>query len=126
MFILAYKGAFLSLWSIFGSANQLLAALSLMAVSVWLMSRGKKAWFTLFPAAFMLITTVASLIYLLKTRYIHQGEFVLVIVCLILTVLALGLLLIGTKSILDYLNGRRSLIFDPLLATPAQHTDKKC
>lgn len=126
MFILAYKGAFLSLWSIFGSANQLLAAFSLMAVSVWLMSRGKRAWFTLFPASFMLITTVASLIYLLKTRYIPQGDFVLMAACLTLIALALGLLLTGGKSIFDYLNGRRSLIFDPLLTTPAQHTDKKC
>lgn len=118
MFFLAYRSAFLSLWSIFGSANQLLAALSLTAVSVWLISRGKKAWFTLIPAAFMLITTIASLIYLLKIKYIPQGNLILMTACFILIFLAIGLLLMGSKSIFDYLDGKRKLISDPLLANP--------
>lgn len=118
MFVLAYKSAFLSLWSIFGSANQLLAALSLTAVSVWLISRGKKAWFTLLPASFMMVTTIASLIYLLKAKYIPECNFVLMVACFVLILLSFGLLLMGSKSIFDYLNGKRRLVFDPLLTVP--------
>ncbi|MEW6408703.1 MAG: carbon starvation CstA family protein, partial [Nitrospirota bacterium] len=50
MFSFAYTQAFLAIWPIFGSANQLLAALTLIAVSVWLISRGMPSWFTLIPA----------------------------------------------------------------------------
>jgi carbon starvation protein len=115
MFFLAYRSTFLSLWSVFGSANQLLSALTLTAVSVWLISRGKKAWFTLCPAVFMLLTTIASLAYLLKTKYIPEGNFILMAACFALILLAIGLLLMGIKSIVDYLGGRRKLISDPLL-----------
>lgn len=118
MFVLAYKSAFLSLWSIFGSANQLLAALSLTAVSVWLISRGKKAWFTLLPASFMMVTTIVSLIYLLKAKYIPECNFVLMVACFVLILLSFGLLLMGSKSIFDYLSGKRRLVFDPLLTAP--------
>ncbi|HIC90596.1 MAG TPA: carbon starvation protein A [Syntrophaceae bacterium] len=118
MFVLAYKSAFLSLWSIFGSANQLLAALSLTAVSAWLISRGKRAWFTLIPASFMMATTIASLIYLLKTKYIPECNFVLMVACFVLILLSIGLLLMGSKSIFGYLNGKRRLVFDPVLTAP--------
>jgi carbon starvation protein len=38
MFVLAYYNTFLSIWPVFGSANQLLAALALLAVSLWLIN----------------------------------------------------------------------------------------
>jgi len=48
-------------WNLFGSSNQLLAALALLAVSVWLRSRGRPVWLTLGPMAFMLVMTFWSL-----------------------------------------------------------------
>jgi carbon starvation protein len=51
------------LWILFGGANQLLASLALLVASLWLMSQGKKALFTLIPMWFMFITTIAALIY---------------------------------------------------------------
>ncbi len=62
MWTLGYSNAFSVLWPIFGSANQLLAALALLAVSSWLLLKGKKYFFALFPAIFMVVTTIASLI----------------------------------------------------------------
>jgi carbon starvation protein len=51
------------LWILFGGANQLLASLALLVASLWLMSQGKKATFTLIPMWFMFITTIAALLY---------------------------------------------------------------
>jgi carbon starvation protein len=49
-------------WIIFGTSNQLLAALTLVGVSVWLWRTGRPVWFALLPAAFMLISTGTALI----------------------------------------------------------------
>jgi carbon starvation protein len=48
-------------WSLFGSSNQLLAALALLAVTVWLRRRGRSVWYTLVPMVFMLAMTLWSL-----------------------------------------------------------------
>lgn len=51
-----------ALWAVFGSANQLLAALALMAVTVWLASRKLKRWFVVIPMVFMYVTTLTALV----------------------------------------------------------------
>jgi len=70
-----------------------LAALSLIAVTVWLHRAGKKCWFTLLPAALMLITTIAALVYYLFARYIPSGNILLSITDIILLLLSLGVII---------------------------------
>ncbi len=53
---------YVAAWPIFGTSNQLMASLILLAVSVWLRKEGRKAWFTLVPMAFMLVMTLWSLV----------------------------------------------------------------
>jgi carbon starvation protein len=53
VYLLAYDNALLVIWPIFGSANQLLALLALIAVSVSLINRKKTACFTILSAIFM-------------------------------------------------------------------------
>ncbi|MCS7214908.1 MAG: carbon starvation protein A, partial [Thermodesulfovibrio sp.] len=53
MFLLAYKQGFVVVWPVFGSANQLLAALALIAISLWLTMMKKSKLFTILPALFM-------------------------------------------------------------------------
>ena len=48
-------------WSLFGTSNQLLAALALLAVTVWLRHLGKPVWYTLGPTLLMLAMTTWSL-----------------------------------------------------------------
>jgi carbon starvation protein len=48
-------------WTLFGTANQLLAALTLMGITVWLKRKGKRYWFTLAPMLFVLTMTLWSL-----------------------------------------------------------------
>lgn len=98
MFAFAYKQAFLALWPVFGSSNQLLAALALITVSVWLLKRGKNALFTLVPAAFMIVTTVASLAYLLESKYLPSGNIFLTAIAGTLMLLAAGIVLIALRK----------------------------
>lgn len=55
------SGSFKTFWTIFGTSNQLLAALTLVGVSVWLWRSGRPVWFTLLPAVFMVLSTCTAL-----------------------------------------------------------------
>ena len=54
---------FLQIWVMFGAANQLMASLALLLVTLWLMSKGKAYLWTFIPFIFMFITTVGALLY---------------------------------------------------------------
>jgi len=99
MFILAYTNAFSVLWPIFGTANQLLAALALITVSSWLVLRGRKYFFALFPALFMLATTISALV-LLFMDYIKKSNYILLAVDILLLVLSGGVALLAIKTFL--------------------------
>ena len=86
-------------WSIFGSSNQLLAGLALVAITVWLQRTAKnpKAWLaTVFPAAFMFIMSIWALtrtffsyIYVTGVWTMPVGSNIVVpVLCLIYIVLA--------------------------------------
>jgi carbon starvation protein len=61
--ILVLTGWWQYLWVLFGGANQLMASLALMLVTVWLMSEGKSYAWTFYPMIFMFVTTVAALLF---------------------------------------------------------------
>jgi carbon starvation protein len=98
MFILAYNNAFLVIWPIFGSANQLLASLALIAVSVWLVKKGKNIWFTVLPAIFMMATTLYSLAVLLMEKYIPKHNIMLSVVDVLLIILSIGVIAMAYKK----------------------------
>jgi carbon starvation protein len=99
MGLLASTNAFSALWPIFGTANQLLAALSLLAVSAWLLLRKKKNTFALIPAIFMLATTLASL-GILFVSYINKKNYVLIIADMLLLILSAGVVILVIKTFL--------------------------
>ncbi|MBP6876107.1 MAG: carbon starvation protein A [Candidatus Eisenbacteria bacterium] len=62
-FLMATKEkGYLVAWPIFGTSNQLLASLTLLAISVWLLKTGRRAMYALIPMAFMLIVTLMALV----------------------------------------------------------------
>jgi carbon starvation protein len=61
--ILIWIVPFLQIWAVFGAANQLMASLALLLVTLWLMSKGKNYLWTFIPFIFMFITTLAALFY---------------------------------------------------------------
>jgi len=58
--LLVISGTWVYLWQLFGAANQLLAALSLLIVTIWLVSVKRNAAFAGIPMVFMYVTTMAS------------------------------------------------------------------
>jgi carbon starvation protein len=98
MYFLAYTNAFAAIWPIFGSANQLLASLALIAVSAWLAKRKKTAWFTIVPAIFMMVTTIYSLLSLLINKYIPKNNIALSVTDILLIILCIGVIYLAVKK----------------------------
>jgi carbon starvation protein len=57
---LVLTGTWVYLWQLFGASNQLMAALSLLVVTVWLKSEKRNPSYALWPMLFMYITTLAA------------------------------------------------------------------
>jgi len=60
--LLVLSGTWIYLWQLFGTSNQLMAALSLLIVTVWLRSTGRNPAYALYPMLFMYITTMAAIL----------------------------------------------------------------
>ncbi|MFA6450237.1 MAG: carbon starvation protein A [bacterium] len=101
MYLLARFNTYKIIWPLFGTANQLLAALTLIVVAVWLTRRKKPTWFVTLPAAFMLATTAASLLWLLFKNYLPQHNYPLVAADILLIILSFGVLVLSLKVILN-------------------------
>jgi carbon starvation protein len=98
MYLLAYNNAFLVIWPAFGSANQLLASLALIAVSVWLVNRGINALFTVIPAIFMMVTTIYSLFVLLIEKYLPKQNYALAAFAILMILLSIGVIWLAFKK----------------------------
>src|SRR5688500_16257194 len=98
------EGSWVKFWTLFGASNQLLAALTLLAVTVWLYQARQRIAFTLAPMAFVLVITLWALVTLvignLRITKIGTGQLdielinaiaaaALVLLALYLAVLAL-------------------------------------
>jgi len=81
---LAFSGKWQRIWPIFGASNQLVAALALFVLSCWLLSKGKTIKFTIIPACFMLVTTIAALLLQAVTYFKHNDITLLIISCLLI------------------------------------------
>jgi len=88
---LGLSGEWNEFWPIFGAANQLIAALTLIVVTSWFLSKSKLIRYTLFPAIFMLATTIAALIFKIK-EYILGEKNILLFIAAILLLLAIFVL----------------------------------
>ncbi len=92
-------------WPIFGSSNQLLAGLTLLGITIWLRRTGRvrAAWLTGVPMVFMMITTLWSLVMLLRRAWLRlaagSGIDGPAIVALILFVLALALVAEAVRAL---------------------------
>ena len=98
MFFLCYTNTFKHIWPIFGSANQLMAALTMVVVSVWLASRSRPAWFAVWPALFMMVTTLVSLWRLLVDKYLPGGKYPLMAADILLMLLAVGVIFLALRQ----------------------------
>jgi len=114
--LLVLTGTWIYLWQLFGGANQLMAALSLLLVTVWLASARKNWLYAGVPAVFMYVTTVASILVIAYNLYfnVYQpnlaagrviavvGSGFMVLVSLLLVVAALFIGLDGWRAFQRY------------------------
>ena len=80
----------LSLWSLFGSTNQVLGALTLLTVTIYLRQRRSNYWYTAIPMAFMLTVTITAMVIDLR-RYWTEERLLLMFVAASIFVLSVWL-----------------------------------
>jgi carbon starvation protein len=89
-------------WTLFGAANQLLAALTLLVISSWLYQNGKRLAFTFIPMVFVLLTTLVALFQMGRNHWINSKGFDLALLntmmSALLILLALYLVLTATRK----------------------------
>jgi len=86
-----------TVWPLFGSANQLIAGLALLVVTVVLSRLGKPTVYTFLPALFMLVTTVAALVTQSFALW-REGHVALVGIAALLVALALMMVADGVVA----------------------------
>jgi len=100
----------LTIWAAFGAANQLMAGLALLLISLWLLSEGRKHTWALYPSIFMIVTTLAALLYLAYTNFFIKlpgaastqaavAAILVGIIALVLVVAAAFLIVDGWKAL---------------------------
>lgn len=95
MFFFSVSGTVRQMWPVFGAGNQLIGALALTTVSVWLAQRARRHLFALVPAVFMIATTFAAL-YIQAERNLRGDNVVLGVTAVCLLLLAVGVVAVGT------------------------------
>jgi carbon starvation protein len=71
-FILVRTGSWLYIWILFGGANQLMAGLALLLVTLFLVIKGKNYKIVIYPMFFMYVTTVAALFYMVFWNFLPK------------------------------------------------------
>ncbi len=70
----AQPGSWVKFWTLFGASNQLLAALTLLSITVWLHQRRQQVAFTLWPMLFVLVTTLYALVKLTLSNFAGAAQ----------------------------------------------------
>ncbi|KUJ91782.1 MAG: carbon starvation protein CstA [Thermoanaerobacter thermocopriae] len=96
-----------AIWPIFGAANQLLAAVALLAVAAWLANAGRNNKMLIIPMIFMFIVTLTALVLLIQSN-IASGNYILVLFAVLLFILAI-LLILQTYGVLTGKNRREGV-----------------
>ncbi len=94
------------IWGLFGSANQLLAGLGLLAVAAWLGNIGRNNKMFLIPMAFMMVVTICSLVITVKNQVgiitaggADWGPYAQTILAVLLIILSILLVIEGIQTL---------------------------
>jgi carbon starvation protein len=94
MLSFAISGTVRQMWPVFGAGNQLIGALTLVTVTVWLVQRARQYLFAAVPALFMAVTTITAL-YIQTGANLATGNQVLGYTSLALLFLSVGVVVVG-------------------------------
>lgn len=127
---LVLTGTWVYLWQMFGASNQLMAALSLLVVAVWLKSENRNPTYALVPMIFMYVTTLAATIVTARNLYVTiaanpkmsglpvAGAWAMIVVSALLFLAAVMIGWDGYKAYLRYRAAHAGNVLRP--ATPAE------
>ena len=99
--ILAVTNSYEVIWRLFGTSNQLIAAITMMTVASYFVSKKTSVKFIVVPAIFVLVTTMSALAYLAfrSGGYLANGNYILVAFSLAMFVLGFMVAIEGLKQI---------------------------
>ncbi len=96
--LFTFTGTRTALWPLFGSANQLLASLTLLAVTLWLAKLGTSNRFIRYPMYFMFCVTLTALV-LLAYRNFADKNIPLIVTSILLLGVAITLVIKAMSSL---------------------------
>jgi carbon starvation protein len=97
MLFFAMSSTVRQMWPVFGAGNQLMGALALITVTVWLVQRARTYAFAILPAMFMVVTTLTALVILVRLNFAAGGNQVLGLTAGALFFLAVGVVVVGVS-----------------------------
>lgn len=87
----AKPGSYVEFWTLFGASNQLLAALTLLSITVWLYKARKRIAFTLLPMLFVLVITLWALSSIVIANFQATNGFDIKLINGVLSLALIGL-----------------------------------
>lgn len=105
---LVFTGSGDTLWPLFGSANQLLASIALLAITVWLAEIGKDNRLVRYPMYFMFSVTLTALIILIY-KNLTTKNISLTLLSLLLFMVAVLLVIQASRSMKSIRNKVQNL-----------------
>jgi carbon starvation protein len=97
----------LIIWPLFGSTNQILAAMTLLVLSVMLIKLGRPARYTLVPMIFVMVTSCWAAILKLKEFWL-AGNWLLVTIDIVVLVTSVMVMLEAAAVIVKFRNAQKA------------------
>ncbi|MDD6318174.1 MAG: carbon starvation CstA family protein, partial [Succinatimonas hippei] len=106
---MALSGEAAALWPIFGASNQLMAALTFLVITLWLLSKNVNWVISFIPMIFMMVMSLWGIVQVINQQWGHN--YVLVCTGIFLSLMALLMVALGISIIFhhlkEYFNGRK-------------------
>lgn len=114
-YLIGASGGWQKIWPVFGATNQLIAAMALFVVATWLMAVKRPTHYVLYPAVFMMVTTIAALAWQSYQFFTAPDPNIFLGTT---TVVLIGLAVFVAYEAMESLRGRR-VIAGPLSEVPS-------
>jgi carbon starvation protein len=98
IYYLSTTGYGMTLWPLFGAANQILAAIALLAAAVFLKMLRRPTIHYLIPFAIMIITSMVAMIHQILTNYIPNQMWALVLIGAVISLCGIAIVYIALST----------------------------